>query len=127
MIGWRLYAALGGLLVLSALVGTILYYRGEARDARWSAKWATEQMNTALVANASQARYIEQIALLRADTDKAISALADKIDAIHKEAAEQTQAIRDLEQTNETVRAYLSGAVPSELIRVLDGAGAGRN
>ncbi len=113
-----LYGAVA--LVIACLVAWGFYERSEAAGALAERDRARADLQVAVDANnASQAT----IGRLQADAvhnDQIIAQMADDLDAINKSVAETNDALGDLKATNEDVRAYLSGAVPDDLKRLLN-------
>ncbi|RWI99790.1 hypothetical protein [Mesorhizobium sp.] len=116
----RLWVA--GILMIAflALGGTALLYRGNAIKAEAAARQAKADLAVAVDANRAQEEAIGRLRASAAANDKIIAKMAADIATINTSTTETNQAIGDLRDANEDVRAYLSTAVPADLKRVLD-------
>ena len=116
----RVYALAAAGLAFMALAGVALWYRGEAISATAEAERARAALAVAVEANEAQADAIRRLTELSDRTETILADIAGKLAAINQNTADTTEAIADLERTNEDVRAYLAGRVPDDLRRVLN-------
>ena len=107
-------------VVIAALIGAVLWFRGEAIDEAAKRSTAEAQLATAVSANKEQAETITRLTALREQNDKLLLDFTTKLSEF-TQATEETQAsIRGLETTNAEVKDYLSVAIPADLRGVLN-------
>jgi len=105
---------------IAALAIGLLWYRGNAIDARAEQAKALAALNVAVEANRAQEEAIRRITEANARTDKLLASIAADVAAINDTTAETQASVTELERSNEDVRAYLSGVVPADLQRLLN-------
>lgn len=108
--------------VIAVLIGVVLWYRAEVKDANAAELAAKTALETAVAANAQQAETITRLTALREQNDKLLLDFTTKLSEFTA-ATEETQAsIRGLEQSNAEVKDYLATSVPADLRGVLNRA-----
>lgn len=120
MMSLRLWIAGGVLIAFLALGGVALLYRGNAIAAAAERDRAIADLNTAVDANKAQEETIGRLRASAAANDTIIAKIAADVATITTNTAETNQAVGDLKDANEDVRAYLGTAVPDDLKRLLD-------
>lgn len=121
----KLYALLGVGLIIAALTGAALWYRGEAIEAAGARDKAQGELATALAVNATQKAAIDRLTAFRAMDDKLMVELQGQLSELATQTKRTTDAVRDLETTSADVKAYLSTPVPAELRGLLNRRPAG--
>lgn len=106
--------------VIVALIGVVLWYRAEVKDANAAELAAKTALETAVAANAQQAETITRLTALREQNDKLLLDFTAKLTEFSQQTAETQDAIRGLEQSNVEVKDYLSTVVPTDLRGVLN-------
>ncbi|BCH20162.1 hypothetical protein [Mesorhizobium sp. L-2-11] len=115
-----MYLRIAALAVFLAVAALALWYRGEAISAEADRDRAIADLNTAVDANKAQEETIGRLRASAAANDRIIAKIAADVATISTNTTETNQAIGDLKDANEDVRAYLSTVVPADLKRVLD-------
>lgn len=106
--------------VIAALLAGLLWYRGNAIDARAEQAKALAALNIAVDANRVHEETIKRVTEANARTDRMLAEIAADVAAINDTTAETQASVIELERSNEDVRAYLSGVVPADLQRLLN-------
>lgn len=114
------YIRFAALVAFMALGLVALWYRGQAAHAVAERDAARADLAIAVDANRAQQATIGRLRAEAEANDRLLAALADDVEAIRKGQEQTTQAIGDLKDANEDVRAYLGGAVPADLERLLN-------
>lgn len=112
--------ALAVALALAGLGGLALWFRGQAIAAAAERDSARSSLATAQAANDAQKAAIERLTAGRAMDDKLLVELQGRLGELATQTQQATTAIRDLERSNENVKAYLAGRLPDELRRLLE-------
>lgn len=115
-----LYLRLAALAAFLAIVGMALWYRSEAISAEAARERIAGQLATVAEVNRQQQATIERITRMRQNDDRILSDLTNEIARLTDVAAQTQESVTELEKTNENVRAYLAGAIPDDLRRVLN-------
>ena len=105
--------------VIAALLVGLLWYRGNAIDARSEAERIRVDLMTAIVVNKAHEETIRRVTEANARTDRMLAEIAADVAAINDTTAETQASVAELERSNEDVRAYLSGVVPDGLQKLL--------
>lgn len=115
-------------LAIVALIGLVLWFRGEAvkadgeRDLAVTHKQIAEQsLKDAVAVNERQDKTIEALTKLRDSNDALLTALNLSLQEISGKTDLTRSDIRQLEKSNAAVRNYLDTPVPPDLGRVLNG------
>jgi hypothetical protein len=103
-----------------SLAGVALWYRGQAIAAEADRERAIGDLNTAVAANHAQQETIGRLRASAKANDRIITEIAEQIAEIGEAVTETNQAVGDLKDANEIVRAYLASPVPPDLKRLLD-------
>lgn len=114
------YAILIAATAFLALGSGVLWYRGEAIAAAAERDRARADLAVAADANAAQQATIGRLRAEAEANDRLVAKMADDIAAINSAVAETNEAIVDLKEANEDVRAYLGTAVPPDVERLLN-------
>lgn len=124
-------------LAIVALIGLVLWFRGEAvkadgeRDLAVAHRAAAVQgLKEAKLVNVRQDRTIDALTKLRDSNDALLTALNLSLQEISGKSDLTRADIRQLEKSNAAVRSYLDTPVPPDLGRVLNSdpaAPGGRN
>lgn len=122
---FRLVGALALALVFAAVCGLALWFRGQALAATAERDSARSSLAAAQAANDAQKAAIERLTAGRAIDDKLLTDLQGRLGELAAQTQQATTAIRDLERSNENVKAYLAGRLPDELRRLLEHNGNG--
>lgn len=115
-----MYLRLAALAAFLSVAGLALWFRGEAIQAEAARDRALADLSVAVAANKAQQ---ETIGRLRADAehnDRIIAEMADELAKIGEAVAGTNEAVGDLKDANEDVRAYLGTLVPADLDRLLN-------
>lgn len=115
-----LYLRLAGLAAFALIVGLMLYYRGNAIEASAARMRAEGDRDRALAAVQTANAAIDRITRMRDADDRLLLDLSNQITRLTEVTAETYASVTELERTNDDVRAYLSGAIPDDLRRVLN-------
>lgn len=121
----RLVVALAVALAISGAFGLALWYRGQALAATAARDGALTSLAAVTAANAAQTAALERLTAGRAIDDKLLTDLQGRLGELATQTQQATNAIRDLERSNEDVKKYLAGRLPDELRRLLDASPAG--
>ncbi|NGO50411.1 hypothetical protein [Allomesorhizobium camelthorni] len=116
----RLGILVAVVLAFLSLAGAMLWYRGEAIAAEADRARAIADLNTAVDANKAQEETIGRLRASAEANDRIIAEMAEQIADIGQAVTETNQAVGDLKDANEDVRAYLASPVPPDLKRLLD-------
>jgi LysB family phage lysis regulatory protein len=119
------YLTVGGIIVALGLAAGLLWYRGEAIDARAERDAARAELATAVAVNEENVKTIERMVEQQRRNDLIILGLADELAKINAGLQEQNDAIDDLAEADESVRAYLATAIPDALRLQLNGGAQG--
>jgi hypothetical protein len=114
------YLRLAGLAAFLAVLALALWYRGQAISASNELDLARVNMKIALDANAAQEATIGRLRATAEANDRLLAEMATDLDAIRQGQAETSQAITDLKEASDDVRAFLGTPVPPDLERLLN-------
>lgn len=118
--GIRLYGALAALVAFLAQAGAMLWYRGEAIHATAQRDQARAELAQVVAANKSLEEANKRLANQIAINNGVIAGFVEELAGIREATAANTDAVHELEKSNEDVRAYLSTLVPDALRLQLD-------
>lgn len=121
----RLVVALVIALAFAGACGVALWYRGQALAAVAARDGALSSLATAKAANDAQTAALERLTAGRAMDDKLLVEFQSRLGELATQTQQATNAIRDLERSNEDVKKYLASRLPDELRRLLDASPAG--
>lgn len=82
-------------------------------------------LHTAVEANAQQDKAITQLTEVRSQDIKALRQYVEKSNMLQEEKIHLQEQLESLEKNNETVKAYLDIAVPSDVVQLLISASEG--
>lgn len=116
----NLYIIGGIALIMSVMAGLIYYYRAEMLEAEVARITAEADKVRAVDANVAAQKTIDALRAQQIRNDKLLAELAQDISAIREGADETNEALDRLEKNSEDVKAFLAGAVPTELRQLLN-------
>lgn len=114
------YLRLGLLIAFVAIVGVALWYRGEAIRAHAARDRALADLGAAVAANRAQEATIGRLRATAEINDRLLAEIAEQLASINAGVADQAEAVKELADANEDVRAYLGQPVPDALRLQLD-------
>ena len=114
------YLYLGAAFVMACLVSGLLWFRAEAASARAELDLARVDLRIAEDANAAQQATIGRLRASEEANNKIIADMAADLDAIRQGQDETTEAIGELKESSDDVRAYLGTVVPAGLQQLLN-------
>lgn len=117
----NLYAIGGAAIVILGLGAGLLWYRGEAIDAEAERDKARAELAIAAKVNADNLVVIQRMQEQQRINDRILLGYAEELAKINAGLQEQNDAIDELAETNEDVRAYLDTVVPDALRMQLNG------
>lgn len=111
-------------LLVAALSGAALWYRGEAAQAE-TERVRVETQNTGLLKIvADQGATIARLASQQQIDEKLITRVTSTLEAIQMDAAKTSQAVTDLKETDPNARQYLDTTIPDGVRRLLNNPGS---
>jgi hypothetical protein len=116
----RLYLLIAVLGVFLALVAALLWYRGQAIQARGELAEVRTSLAAAVAANEAQKAAIERLTAFRDMDDKLLTDLQARLAELTTQASVASAAVRELEKSDETVKGYLSLRLPDSLRGLLN-------
>jgi LysB family phage lysis regulatory protein len=116
----RLAIAAALAIAFLSLVGTALWFRGQAISAAADATQARADLGTAIAANKAQEETIGRLRASAEANDRIVAEMADRLAAINEAVTENNAARNSLKDSDENVRSYLDTPVPDALRRLYD-------
>ncbi len=116
---------LGLALIITALIGAILWFRSEAADARADLVGMTADRDALKLINDTNAKTIERLEAMQMENARIAADVANRTQSSTSRADSSRREISRERQSNATVDDYLRQRVPDGVGRVLNNGQAG--
>lgn len=97
-----------------------LWYRSDSIEANGKLAQITGERDRMLLENQKQAAALLRLTDLDKKKDALLADISTQLSAIHVDVTQTSQTLRELENTDEDVRAFINLALPADLQRVLN-------